>query len=44
MMASYSRNFHESKANGTGTDARKYPQKVVPLDELVDDYIAFMQT
>ena len=28
--------------NGTGTDNRKYPQEVVTVDELLDDYISFM--
>lgn len=31
-------------ANGTGTNSRKYPQEVVTVDELLDDYIAYMHT
>jgi len=31
-------------ANGTGTDQRRYPQEVVTVDELLDDYITFMHT
>jgi len=32
------------QTNGTGTDTRKYPQEVVTVDELLDDYVAFMKT
>jgi len=31
-------------ANGTGTDQRRYPQEVVTIDNLLDDYILFMHT
>ena len=30
-------------ANGTDADSRKYPQEVVTVDELLDDYIAYMK-